>query len=376
MSYGKLGIDFFSTSELLYPNMKIRLRLITARLNFYMELEPTSVLELWIAHFTLVVLLSRMIITKREWTCSPMLLWNTIIWRPWQRHSSKLRDKTNSFKKTISTMLPFVESRLQLAQTLPLLIFFNENPFWYQQFDLAQIRILRKGQPIVDFDTAEKCRLYVTTMKALNFQDDIPSIPIDEFKDHYVLVFDLTWMQDATKNCHYPELLGEPLRLELNFNNPLENVTELIVLGEQMSSVEVDKFGVVGKNVSKWIVLLCNKLLNVFLCSSFGTSVRSPQTMCQLLIMTLLLLSTRNPAICRVNIGSWLQISDMNCVLQTLLDVTGTVSWSSTTSRWCQHPYSLTQVYAAFTQYLQLFISSSFSNKKLQEFTILMYSLL
>ena len=36
MLYGKKGVDFFSTSELLYPNMKIRLRLIRARPNFYM----------------------------------------------------------------------------------------------------------------------------------------------------------------------------------------------------------------------------------------------------------------------------------------------------------------------------------------------------
>ena len=36
MLYGKLGIDFLSTSELLYPNMKSRLRLIRARPNFYM----------------------------------------------------------------------------------------------------------------------------------------------------------------------------------------------------------------------------------------------------------------------------------------------------------------------------------------------------
>ena len=126
---------------------------------------------------------------------------------------------------------------------------FTENPFWYQQFDLRQIRKLRGGQPIVDFDFADNCRLYVTTMKATNFQDDIPSIPIDDFKDHYVLVFDLTSMQDATDNCHYPDFVGEPLRLELNFTQPLENVTELIVLGERMSSVAVDKFGVVGKNV-------------------------------------------------------------------------------------------------------------------------------
>ena len=127
--------------------------------------------------------------------------------------------------------------------------YYTENPFWYQQFELRQIRILRGGQPIVDFDAADNCRLYVTTMKAMNFQDDILSIPIDNFKNHYVLVFDLTSMQDATEKCHYPELVGEPMRLELNFTFPLEHVTELIVLGKRMSSVAVDKFGVVGKNI-------------------------------------------------------------------------------------------------------------------------------
>ena len=126
---------------------------------------------------------------------------------------------------------------------------YTENPFRYQQFELRQINILRGGQPIVDFDAADNCRLYVTTMKAMNFQDDIPSFPNDNFKDHYLLVLDLTSMQDATENCHYPKLVGEPLRLEQNFTSPLEHVTELIVLGERMSSVAVDKFGVVGKNI-------------------------------------------------------------------------------------------------------------------------------
>ena len=126
---------------------------------------------------------------------------------------------------------------------------YTENQFWYQQFELRQIRTLRGGQPTVHFDAVDNCCLYVTTMKAMNFQDDIPSIRIDNFKDHYVLVFDLTSMQDATEHCHYPELVGEPLRLELNFTFPLEHVTELIVLGKRMSSVAVDKFGVVGKNI-------------------------------------------------------------------------------------------------------------------------------
>ena len=84
-------------------------------------------------------------------------------------------------------------------------------------------------------------------MKAMNFQDDFPSIPIDHFKDHHVLVFDMISLQDATENCQYPELVGESLRLELNFTNPLENVTELIVMEERMSLVAVDKFVVVER---------------------------------------------------------------------------------------------------------------------------------
>ena len=56
-------------------------------------------------------------------------------------------------------------------------------------------------------------------------------------------------MQDATEKCYYAEQVGEPLSLELNFTFPLEHNTELIVLGEGMSSVRVDKFGVVGKSI-------------------------------------------------------------------------------------------------------------------------------
>ena len=83
-------------------------------------------------------------------------------------------------------------------------------------------------------------------MKAMNFQDEIPSIPIVYFKEHYVLLFDLTPLHGDTVNCYNPELVGEPLRLELNFVFPLEHVTELIVLGERLSSVAFDKYGVVG----------------------------------------------------------------------------------------------------------------------------------
>ena len=86
-------------------------------------------------------------------------------------------------------------------------------------------------------------------MKAVNFQDDILSILIDNFTDNFVLVCDLISMEDATEYCHYPELVGEPMKLELNFPFLLAQVTELNVLGKRMSWVAVDKFGVVWKNI-------------------------------------------------------------------------------------------------------------------------------
>ena len=81
-------------------------------------------------------------------------------------------------------------------------------------------------------------------MKAMNFQDDVPSIPIDNFKDHYVLMFDLTSMPDATENCKYLKLVGESLRRELNVTLLLKHYWSHCI-GERMSSVAVDKFGLV-----------------------------------------------------------------------------------------------------------------------------------
>ena len=86
---------------------------------------------------------------------------------------------------------------------------YTEKPFWYQQFNLRRILLLRKSQAIVDFDAASDCRLYVTTMKAIYFQDDLFSILIDNLNKPYVLVFDLTSMQDKTEIFHYPEVVRE-----------------------------------------------------------------------------------------------------------------------------------------------------------------------
>ena len=111
------------------------------------------------------------------------------------------------------------------------------------------LRIVRGGRAVVSIDTTNNSRAYVTTMKAKNFNEEIFALPNAFFTDHYVVVFDLTSVQDACEDVLYPELSGESLRLEMLFERPLTDVTELILLGEQISTVKNDQFGTVAKNV-------------------------------------------------------------------------------------------------------------------------------
>ena len=53
----------------------------------------------------------------------------------------------------------------------------------------------------------------------MNFRTDIFSFRIDNFNDNYVLVFDLTSMQDATENCYYPKLVAIEKGADLYFSS-------------------------------------------------------------------------------------------------------------------------------------------------------------
>ena len=174
MLYGKLGIDFLTTSELLYPNMKVRIRLIRARPNFYMITENPNV-SLGIVDCCMY---NRRVISKKTLTKTECLNWlmvqlSTTTWKHWQRLISFLHVRTNSFKKIYSTMQPIGRIAVAMNSISAFPGSFGENPFWYQQFNLRDNRLHRGGHPIVHHYTTDKCRLYVTTMKAMNFQDDI-----------------------------------------------------------------------------------------------------------------------------------------------------------------------------------------------------------
>ena len=125
--------------------------------SIWLATTPTLVFELLIVHFTLVVLLSRMIITWNDWTCLLTFLWSSTIWKLSQGLSSFVPDKTSSFKKTFSTKLQFVGLLLQWIPNLHSLDLILKIHSGIN--NLIWIKILKRGQPIVDFDAADNCRL-------------------------------------------------------------------------------------------------------------------------------------------------------------------------------------------------------------------------
>ena len=122
------------------------------------------------------------------------------------------------------------------------------NPFHYRKFGLREVKITRGNQTLVLLDTTHDSRSYVTTMKSLKFFEDGPDIKLSDFPNHYVLVFDLTSTQEAHVQMMYPDVAAASIRLELTFSAALANTTELIVQGERLSTVYIDRERSVSKN--------------------------------------------------------------------------------------------------------------------------------
>ena len=69
---------------------------------------------------------------------------------------------------------------------------FHENSFNYQQIRLRELRNIRDQRAIVSLDTIFPCRPYITTMKAMQFNEDFPSLPSEDFRYHSVFLLDFT----------------------------------------------------------------------------------------------------------------------------------------------------------------------------------------
>ena len=137
MLYGKLGIDFFSTSELLYRNMKIRLRPIKDGPNFYMISDNPNV-SLGIVDCSLY---TRRIALKDDYHKKRM---DILAYAPVECNYLETLAKTfiiparqNQFiQENIFNNAPIRRIAIARNTNSAFTGSLTENPFWYQQFDL------------------------------------------------------------------------------------------------------------------------------------------------------------------------------------------------------------------------------------------------
>ena len=137
MLYGKLGAEFFSISELLYPNIKIRQRLIRARPNFYMISDNPNV-SLGIVDCSLY---TRRIALKADYQKKRM---DMLAYTPVEFNHLGTLAKTfiiparqNQFiQENIFNNAPVRGIAMAMNTNCAFTRSYTENQFWYQQFGL------------------------------------------------------------------------------------------------------------------------------------------------------------------------------------------------------------------------------------------------
>ena len=127
----------------------------------------------------------------------------------------------------------------------------TSNPFCYRDFGLQKLVIYRNGSPIVNISLANGgyARMYYVTNKSLHFDHNSPGITLSDYRNgHFVMIFDLTSTLQSNIQCYYPELVGAALRLELSFKAALEKSIEVLLIGEQLTTLYVKPTGEVYKD--------------------------------------------------------------------------------------------------------------------------------
>ena len=124
----------------------------------------------------------------------------------------------------------------------------NSNPLQFGKHNLRTVRLLRNGVPIVQYNTQDNTQVYYKTLQSLLFDRDGPEITLDNYANHFYLVFDLTSTQQCNHDVYYPEIVGAPICLELEFSQPTANPLEVFVVGERLSTITIDHKGKVQKH--------------------------------------------------------------------------------------------------------------------------------
>ena len=244
---GKLFIDFFRSPQLLLPDVALRLKLSRSTQAFCLVGDDADAAKvkveiisavMKVKHLTVDDNVHRAIMNNLKRSPArynyPRILYRTLVVASGQNQVIKVNVFNN---ETVRRLIIAVNTNADFTGRQA------ANPFHYRKFGLQRVQIYRGGNCIIDADTTHDTYMYSETMENLNLTSDGNGITLEDFPNHYMLVFDLTSAREANSEVYLPDLAGEPLRVEMNFSLALTDAFEIFLMSEKISAVLVDSEG-------------------------------------------------------------------------------------------------------------------------------------
>lgn len=250
--YGKLPVDVFSCDKHLLSGVTLRIAFLRAQNDFITLSEDDA------KHYKVQIVEANLYVRKmvvndnvvaaieRTLLKSPAIYrYNEVIaktflatngQRNWKHEDVFMKEPIRRLAIAMNTNRAFVGSH-------------RDNPFWYRKFDLSEITVYRNGLPIAGtpMSTVDNKRVYFNTIGSLAYIENGHGIPLDDYENHFVMVFDLTSTQEASHDFLHPELTNASISLELKFGSALTDNIEILLLGEKTSTIYINS----DRNVSK-----------------------------------------------------------------------------------------------------------------------------
>ena len=99
--------------------------------------------------------------------------------------------------------------------------------------------------------TNDNKRAYFNSLGSLAYIDNGHGIPLNQFENHFVLVFDLTSTQEASHDFLHPELTNTSISTELKFSAAPPNNIAILLFGGKSSTIYI----LLARNYSKKLLL-------------------------------------------------------------------------------------------------------------------------
>lgn len=247
---GPLVVDFFNCDKLLLPRTTIRVKLVKSPSSFIFQNADTDAYA--------IKFLSASLRVRQQHVAENVHLsiLSTLTNHPARYMYTETHAKTFIIPASQNTFIreDVFDGRSirRLGIAMNTNVDFSGNPktspFHYKTFKLQKIRVIRNGIPVYNLNVSDLSLMYYSTLKNLHFEEDGPDIPLEDYENHFFMVFDMTSVGESNTQIYFPELTGGKIRVEFLFAEPLQKAVEILVLGETLTTILIDQAGTIVKD--------------------------------------------------------------------------------------------------------------------------------